>query len=94
MGRTYAYIVLCAFLLLSLVNAKPPECDRLLPSAVCEANGVGIFCNPCNAQSYIVCAAYQAAQVEYCAEGKQRGFHGPRLLRRAWGRLRSMAKLS
>lgn len=73
MARTYAYIVLGALLLLGVANAKPQECDRLTPSAVCEANGVGIFCNPCNGQSYIVCAAYQAAQVEYCADGKPRG---------------------
>jgi hypothetical protein len=88
MDRVQAYLVVCVCLYLTLVNAKPQECDRLTPSAVCEANGVGIFCNPCNAQSYIVCAAYQAAQVEYCAEGRS---HVPTTLAsRAMGRLGSV----
>jgi hypothetical protein len=61
-------VLVVAFI--TAARAQQPLCNGASTEGICKANGVGVWCNPCDSATYIVCRIDEPSKLETCGEGE------------------------
>jgi hypothetical protein len=69
--RTLAASVVLLFIYIATARAQQSLCNGATTEGICKANGVGVWCNPCDSATYVVCRLDAPSKLEKCGEGEQ-----------------------